>query len=181
FLRARHGETLPQTLDQLRTDILTLSEDPSADALAETLYQDGLVALEAREANTAKQMIADLEVLKSDLSRTYEVRIRYRDGAQSGIYRIPNDAPQQRNYYLLVEAVDPRGNIVEVPVRSEETQTPHRVTKWGQRVSQSVFNRIAADKTDDQIIQNDVIGEKASGQLQPTYSVDTPGGVIIDW
>jgi hypothetical protein len=55
------------------------------------------------------------------------------------------------------------------------------VTRWGQRVSEQAFNSVASDKRDDQIIQNAVIGAKASGVLTPTYTVATPGGAILEW
>ncbi|MEO1407150.1 MAG: DUF6384 family protein [Pseudomonadota bacterium] len=174
-------QTLPNRLRTLRTDIQELSTDREADALAETLYQDGLSALEDNDPDSAQVLIDDLESLQADLTRTYEVRVRYGDGAQSGVFRIPDDQPGQRNYYLIVEAVDPRGNILEVPVFDEENQVRRRAKQWGQRVSENVFNRVAADKRDDQIIQNDVIGEKPIGRLMPIYSVETPGGAIVEW
>jgi len=174
-------ETLPNRLSALRAEVQELSTEDTADALAETLYQDGLAALEDGQPDNARVLIDELESLKTDLQTTYEVRVRYGNGAQSGVFRIPENQPNQRNYYLIVEAVDPRGNIVEVPIFDEERQTERRATRWGQRVSQSVFNRVAADKQDDQIIQNDVIGAKPAGRLNPVYSVETPGGAILEW
>ena len=52
---------------------------------------------------------------------------------------------------------------------------------WGQRVSKPDYDRIAADKMDDRIIQNARIGEKEAGKLNPVYSVSTPGGAILEW
>ena len=43
------------------------------------------------------------------------------------------------------------------------------------------YNRIAADKQDDQIIQNANVGEKPAGALEPTYAIPTAGGVIVEW
>ena len=174
-------QTLPNRLAALRTDIQTASSDPEADTLAETLYQDGVAALDDKDIDTAKALIADLETLKTDLARSYEVRVRYGNGAQSGIFRIPNDSPGQRNYYLIVEAVDARGNVLDVPIFDEEKQIQKRTDKWGQRVTEAVFNAVASDKRDDQIIQNAVIGQKPAGQMTPVYSVDTPGGSIVEW
>ncbi|MEO0881799.1 MAG: DUF6384 family protein [Pseudomonadota bacterium] len=174
-------ETLPNQLNALRAEVQDLSTDGAADTLAETLYQDGLAALDDQNIADAKALLGDLERLRADLSRSYEVRVRYGNGAQSGVFRIPDGQPGQRNYYLIVEAVDPRGNVLEVPVFDEENQAPRRVKQWGQRVSEAEFNRVAADKGDDQIIQNDVIGEKPAGRLAPIYTVDTPGGAIVEW
>ena len=89
--------------------------------------------------------------------------------------------PMPGNYYLIVEAVDPAGRLVEVEIESEEDRKTQRVSRWAQRVSESAFNAIASDKRDDQIIQNAVIGAKTAGTLSPTYSVATPGGAILEW
>jgi hypothetical protein len=97
------------------------------------------------------------------------------------VFRIPDDVPGARNFYLIVEAVDPAGRLVTVPVSSEEDRRTARVTRWGQRVSEEVFNRVAADKGDDQIIQEAVIGLKRAGYLAPQYTVDIPGGAILEW
>lgn len=97
------------------------------------------------------------------------------------LFRIPDDVPGARNYYLIVEAVDPSGRLVEVPVTSEEDRRSDRVSRWGQRVSEAVFNGVAADKGDDQIIQKSVIGQKTAGYINLQYTVETPGGAILEW
>jgi len=66
-------------------------------------------------------------------------------------------------------------------VTSEEDRRSARVTRWGQRVSEAVFYAVAADKGDDQIVQNSVIGQKPAGYLSPQYTVETPGGAILEW
>ncbi|MEM9670035.1 MAG: DUF6384 family protein [Pseudomonadota bacterium] len=180
-VRIEVTETLPNQLNALRAEIQDIAAEADVDALAETLYQDGLAALEDNKPDDARDLIRELETLKADIARTYEVRVRYANGARSGVFRIPENRPGQRNYYLIVEAVDPRGNLIEVPIFDEERQTQRRATRWGQRVSQAVFNRVAEDKQDDQIIQNDVIGAKPSGRLKPAYTVETPGGAILEW
>ena len=44
-----------------------------------------------------------------------------------------------------------------------------------------MFNGIAACKGDDQIVQDAVIGQKTAGYLAPQYTVETPGGAILEW
>ena len=41
--------------------------------------------------------------------------------------------------------------------------------------------RVAADKRDDGIIQNNRLGRKERGYLTPNYSVPTTGGAITSW
>lgn len=176
------NETLPAQLAAAHREALGASQSETANQLAATYLRDGDAALQAREVGAVEGAIARLEQLKSDLSVSYEVRVVYGPGEpRSGIFRIPEDAPTARNHYLIVEAVDAAGRLVEVKIESEEDRKTQRVTRWGQRVSEEAFNAVASDKRDDQIIQNAVIGTKASGVLDPTYSVATPGGAILEW
>ena len=180
-LRVELAETLPGQLRAAADAATASATSDEGTARAAALYREGLMATEAGDREEARAAITELGELKSDLDAVYAVRIVSRPGEFSGVFRIPDDAPDTRNYYLIVEAVDAVGNVLEVPVISEETQARLRVSRWGQRVSQAVFDRVAADKADDQIIQNAVIGEKAAGALAPTYSVATPGGAIVEW
>jgi len=97
------------------------------------------------------------------------------------VFRVPDNNPAARNYYVIVEALDGGGRPVMVSIESEEDQKTARVAKWGVRVSEAVFDGVKADKSDDQIIQNAVIGTKPKGALRPVYSIDTRGGTILDW
>lgn len=175
-------QTLPSQLQTAHAETLAVSQSETANQLAATYLFDGQAAVQARDIKAAEAAIASLTQLKSDLTVSYDVRVVYGPGeARSGIFRIPDDTPNARNYYLIVEAVDPAGRLVTVEMESEEDRKTQRVTRWAQRVSETAFNRIASDKQDDQIIQNAVIGGKASGALTPTYSVETPGGAILEW
>ena len=49
------------------------------------------------------------------------------------------------------------------------------------RVDEVTFDAVRVDKTDDGIIQGNVIGRKTRGKLTPEYMVPTPGGTITDW
>ena len=48
-------------------------------------------------------------------------------------------------------------------------------------MDEDTFNRVAADKRDDGIIQQAVVGAKRRGELDPQYSVATTGAAITDW
>ncbi|MEA1052791.1 DUF6384 family protein [Lamprobacter modestohalophilus] len=66
-------------------------------------------------------------------------------------------------------------------MRNEETGKIERVERWGLRVDQQTFERVAADKQDDGIIQDDLLGSKAPGELEPDYRVPTSGAAITEW
>lgn len=175
-------ETLPQQLTAAHDAVIAVSQSETANQLAATYLIDGQTALQDRDVDQTETAISNLNQLKADLSIRYDVRVVYGPGEpRSGIFRIPEDAPTARNYYLIVEAVDPAGRLVEVEIESEEDRKTRRVSRWAQRVSEGAFNSVASDKQDDQIIQNAVIGSKSVGTLTPSYSVTTPGGAILEW
>lgn len=175
-------ETLPAELTRLHAEIGAVALEDAATLQADALLADGRKAVAAGDADAARAAVDGLNTLQSDLTAIYQVRVVYGPGEEyTGVFRIPDDVPGARNFYLIVEAVDPAGRLVEVPVTSEEDRRSGRVSRWGQRVSEGVFNGVAADKGDDQIIQNAVIGQKAAGYLSPQYTVETLGGAILEW
>ncbi|MEL6209274.1 MAG: DUF6384 family protein, partial [Pseudomonadota bacterium] len=174
-------ETLPAALTAARQGVNEVSEDPGADRAADALALQGRQALGADNRAGAEAAIAALKILETDLAADYQVRIVQDPDDFSGVFREATDDPSINNFYLIVEAVDGTGRVIEVPVTSEEDRRTARVTRWGQRVSRSVFDAMAADKGDDRIIQNAIIGEKKPGRLYPDYDVSTPGGAILEW
>ncbi|MEL8056229.1 MAG: DUF6384 family protein [Pseudomonadota bacterium] len=181
-LQVELTQTLPADLAKARDAVLDISTSDTADRLAESYYQDGLSAVSVGEAGEARTALASLERLRNDVSVSYDVRVVYGpDEERSGVFRFYEDGPDGVRYYLIVEAVRPSGGLATVLIQNEETSETARVTRWGQSVSEATFNRVAADKNDDFIIQDAIIGRKESGQLTPEYTVDTPGGAILEW
>lgn len=180
--RIELAETLPAELTRLHGEIGVVALEDSAKLRADSLLSEGRTAIAAGDAKAARGAVDGLRTLKADVAAIYQVRVVYGPGEEyTGVFRIPEDVPGGRNYYLIVEAVDPAGRLVEVPVTSEEDRKSDRVSRWGQRVSEAVFNGVAADKGDDQIVQQAVIGQKQPGYLSPQYTVETPGGAILEW
>ncbi|MEQ8934955.1 MAG: DUF6384 family protein [Amphiplicatus sp.] len=174
-------QTLPASLESAHAAALALAETDEAKARVETAYSDGVRAAESADAKSARAAVAELETLQDDLALDLAVRVVSRPGEYSGVFRIPDDVPDARNYYLIVEAVDARGRAHALEISSEEDQATKRVEMWGVRVPESVFNRVAADKQDDQIIEDAVVGRKPKGALSPDYDIDGAGGAILEW
>jgi hypothetical protein len=86
-----------------------------------------------------------------------------------------------RNYYVIVDAVTPRGERAALPITSEEDGTTRTVTQWGLRVDNALYEKIRRDKLDDGIIQNNRFGVKERGYLTPHYLMPTTGGAITQW
>lgn len=175
------SQTLPAELDDALSDVKAVTNSSKALEVANAYHLSGLTATKQNDETGARAAIKQLELLARDVAVSYEVRVVYTGGRESGRARTSLADPSVTNYYLIVEAISPTGEVLTVPVRSEETGEIQRVTMWGQRVSKDVYDRVAADKMDDQIIQNSRIGMKSGGALEPNFSVETPGGAILEW
>ncbi len=161
--------------------IKAVSQVDRAVEVAERLVAEGVAAAKAGDLDAAKGKAAQLRALRQMLEQEYVIRIVARPGQQSGIFRVPDANPNARNYYLIVEAIDAGGRPVKVRVISEEQGKTGMVDIWGLRVSESAFARVRADKQDDGIIQNNRVGEKRRGYLQPEYAIPVQGGAILEW
>lgn len=162
--------------------IKAVSREDRAVEAAERLVAEGLAAAKAGDIDAANGKAAQLQSLRRGLEQEYVIRIVARPGEQSGVFRIPDANPNARNYYLIVEAVDANGRPVKVQVTSEEQGKTGLVDVWGLRVSEAEYARVRADKQDDGIIQNNRVGVKRRGYLQPEYAIPVQqGGAILEW
>ena len=174
-------QALVDGLTETHAAIVDLAREPAAQTRAAALVAEGRAALVAGEREAAREALAALEDLRADLERAYELRIVVGEGATSGVWRVPEGNARARNHYLIVEAVAPDGRSLTLPIRSEETGRVERVSSWGLRVDEATWERVAADKADDGIIQQRTVGRKVAGELEPEYLIETTGGAITRW
>lgn len=174
-------EALPAEIEATHARILDLSESDRATEQANRILAEAETALDREERKDAENHRDQLKALLRNLETTYEIRIVSRPNEVSAIWRVPDINQDARNYYLIVEAVAPDGRIVSLDVFNEETSRTSRASKWGLRVDEATFESIADDKRDDGIVQDNVVGAKPAGRLDPDYSVPTTGATITDW
>jgi len=177
----RFGEALPAELAAVADMAGDAAETADAREAVARLRADGEAAIARRDGTEAAAAIAALEKLQADLRRTYELRVVSRPGEQSGVFRIPDVNEAARNYYLIVEAVDPDGNVIALPVTSEEDGSVEEVSIFGVRVPRSTYEAIARDKQADGIVDDAIIGRKPRGSLTETYVVPVEDGRIRTW
>jgi len=170
-----------QRIETLHAQIAEIAQEPEARTQAGQIREAGLAAVQRGDAGNARAAVASLEELLGLLEQDYTLRVVNRPGEYSGVYRIPDLNEQARNYYVIVEAIDSRGNVLTVPILSEETGATERVKAWGLRVDEDVFNAVANDMKDDGIIQNNRFGEKKRGRLTADYTMPTTGAAITAW
>jgi hypothetical protein len=172
---------LPGELADLHREVAAIAQTPDARGAADRLYNAGEAALRADDSTAANESLAKLKDLRTLLSQEYTLRIVNREGEKTGLWRIPNVNTGARNYYIVVEAVDPADRVLTVPIVNEETRKTERVKRWGLRVDERTFRSVAADKKDNGIVDRDRFGYKQRGRLVPDYEMKTTGGAITKW
>lgn len=174
-------QALERDLAQVEARIVEVARVDEARARAATLGGAGAQALVAGDTAAARTALEELRALGAQLELAYTLEIVSRPNETTGVWRVPEANPQARNYYLIVEAVAPDGRVLSLPIRNEETGATSVVRRWGLRVDETTFQRVAADKADDGIIQDRVFGEKRVGELDIAYRFATTGAAITDW
>jgi len=172
---------LPATLTELVGRIDGLTEITEIEAQARTIADDGTLALADGRTEAAFEAEADLRDLAARLQEVFEVRIVAREGVPTGVSRIPDANPDTENYYIVVEAVDPDGNVLEREILSEESSEAELVDIWGQRVSDTIYNAVRRDKMEDGIVQKGVLGQKRRGELDIKWRSGVQDGAITQW
>lgn len=174
-------KAIPGELLETHQTVLELAATDNARTVAQQIYDAGSAALQRDDVDAAKAAIQQLEQLQLLLQQEFAVQIVNRPGERSGVWRVPDVNQDARNLYVVVEALSPTGEILKVPVSSEETGKTELVQRWGLRVDESTFEAVKRDKQDDGIIENDRFGYKKRGYLKPEYEMPTSGGAITQW
>ena len=168
-------------LDDLRARALAESREPAASRKIESLYREAYDGIRAGEIESAQNARRALQSVYDRLRQEYTLQIVSRAGIPSGVWRYPVDRQAARNYYLIVEAVSPSGQRLELPITSEEDGTTRMVSAWGLRVDAGVFEQVRRDKESDGMVTEKRVGHKKRGFLSPDYEISTTGGTITEW
>ena len=172
---------LPAQIQTSLQEIRQVAKNP--EIISDAEQQAGLArrAIARQDYDDAQVIVGDMQSVAKILGTEYSIRVISRPRENSGVWRVPPDNPKGRNYYLIVEAVDANSEVVAIDVLNQENNKRESKKTWGLRVSEQAFQKVAADKQDDGIIQDNKIGQKAFGYLKPTFSVATTGATITEW
>jgi hypothetical protein len=177
----REAAEVPAELTAAYQAVDAVSDDPAALDAARAQLATGEAAIAQGDYDVARAAIGELETLNFRLNLQYDLRVVSRPNETSGFWREPDVNRGARNYYLVVEAIAPNGEALRIPITSEEDQRTRSVRAWGLRVDQPTFERAVADKQDDGIIQNNLVGRKRRGVLEREYMVPTTGAAVTEW
>lgn len=172
---------LPAQMDALYQTIFTETKVQSAAADADDLRNAGKAAAARGDRAGAERAIADLTALREKLEQAYTLRVVDRNGVKPGFWTFPPNNSEATNYYIVVEAVDPGGHVLSLPVTSEDTGQTQTVDHWGLRVPQSIYDAVMSDKQDDNVIQHGLVGFKQYGFTDVDYVVPVLGGAVTQW
>jgi len=172
---------LPEALRAEAARVRAATQVSSVQARADRLVAEGEAAAKAGSLSDGRAKLAALQALQRQLSLAYTVRIVSRPGTPSGVWRTPSENARARNFYLIVEAIDPAGRPISLPITSEEDGRVANVAQWGLRVSPETFDRVRQEKMRDGVLQDPVVGNKRAGELDPSWSIPTTGGAILTW
>ena len=179
--RLELAEGMPRQMDALYQTVFDETKVQQAVVEAEEYRRRGKAAAAEGNRAGAQAAIDNLTKLRDTLRQEYTLKIVNRQGVQSGFWTFPEINTEATNYYLVVEALDPQGNALSLPITNEENGQTETVNMWGIRVPESVYNAVAADKQDDGIIQRNVVGLKQYGFLDVDYVIPVLGGAVTRW
>lgn len=164
---ASEREQVGRLVEQFEAEyrkVMAIAEEPAARAAAEQDKQ----RFDAVDAWTADALRISVDKMRErfvKLSGSYSIRVVSRPGELSGTDARVERTGQLSGYYLIVEAVTPAGEIIGQSIRDAETRQLRRVRKWGEQVPKAVFDRVAADKRADGIVDDDLFAVKREGWI----------------
>lgn len=179
--RVELAETLPARIDALYNLIYTETKVQTALDEAEPWVERGKTAAARGDREATLAAIEQLEKLHRTLLAEYSLRIVDKEGESTGIWRFPEANSDATNYYIIVEAVGPNGEVLTLPIENEETREIEEVSVWAQRVPEVTYESIRADRLDDGIIQRNILGVKQYGFLETDYTMPVLEGAITRW
>lgn len=174
--------TLPRELEDSYVRVVNLArpDEEEGQRQAGALRAEGMFALGRKDTAGVRRVMTQLETLRQTLGQEYTIRIV--PSNPSGVERIPDENERARNFYVLVQAIGRDGKPVPMDITSEENGQTRRVEIWGVRVSAEQYRAVRNDKRDNGIIENNAVGEKKSGYLEPQYDLSrVQRGFITHW
>lgn len=179
--RIELSEKLPAAMDTLYQTIFTETKVQQAVSEAEAIRTRGKSAAVEGNRPGAEKAITDLTALRDLVRQEYSLKIVSRDGVKTGFWRSPEINTAATNYYVVVEAIGTDGKVLTLPVLNEEDSQAENVAIWGVRVPESVYRLVEADKRDDGIVENSLLGVKEFGFLDVDWVMPVLGGAVTKW
>jgi hypothetical protein len=177
----RQLQQIPGELDALYDEVFEDTKVQTAASNAGDLRDRGKVAAAKGDRAGADAALAALSSLRDTLEASYTVRVVSDDSVKPGFWTFPTNNSAATNYYIVVEAVNEAGEVLTLPITSEDSGTATKVSRWGLRVPESVYDAVMADKRDGSVSQHNLVGIKQDGFTDVDYTVPVLGGALTQW
>lgn len=177
----------PKYSEELYNSIMSLVKEDSVKTRVEDLYSLVQKYVQSGDVENLDSILYELDTIEEKLNQEYTIQIVNKTGENTGNRRDYTDKNGKKisGYYLIVEAIDKKGNIVPVNIYNREIGRYEVVNKWGEQVSEELYNKISADKRDNGLLDfnRGIFGDKKLGYLE--HNITLPGasniGQITDW
>jgi hypothetical protein len=154
-------ENIQQTADRIKA----LSNDPSVIPELEKLVAQTSTYAAQKDRTRLEEVNQQLSNLEERLREEYTVAVVSTSGTKSAIDRYITDESGQRvsGYYLIVEARSPDGKVLSRRIHNNESGQDDEVNVWAERVPKEVYDRLAKDKREDGILNENIFATKRVG------------------
>ncbi|MFZ5955505.1 MAG: DUF6384 family protein [Nanoarchaeota archaeon] len=145
----------------------SLAIEEKAKEKNEGLHNESKKFADSFNISQLEEAVSEFSKLGNILESEYEIRIVSNPEERSGIerfYEENGNVSSESRFYLIVQAFDSNGEIISREISNEETQQQSTVTKWGERVPESVYLEVKADKSDG-ILEKYILIKKRKGWL----------------
>ena len=173
FLVERHARlgALDAEVAGLHAAVLAEAVEELGRERAAELGRSADAQLAGRDLDGLESTAESYRQLHALIGSEYEIVI------VGGVWRYHNELDGVRNYYLRVQAVAGDGQQLPVTIRNEEDGSTARVMEWGERVPKEVYDRIASDRQDNGIIDDDDFGFKRRGFMTAERNYEDLGQI----
>ena len=171
--RVELSQILPRDLDALHQAIVAEAQVPEARELADALHAQGEAAVQRGNAQEARQVVANLDTLASQIRQEYRLLIAGRPEDETGFFR-EHPSFQGRAYFVVVDAVDARGLPVGFP-----SATTRRTRRRPCRALPCAFRSrpstpFATTRRRTASCRTPSLAQKRRGYLEPEFKMAVP-------
>ncbi|WP_442485391.1 DUF6384 family protein [Aeoliella sp. SH292] len=165
-------------VEEVTSSIEALTTNPETASAAEAARAEAATYRDRHDVSALEQLRDRLLNQESVLKDEYRLMI-VTDG-QTGVDRYSEDTGGLSGYYVIVEAVDSKGNTVPMKVRNAESGNHEQVNKWAEQVPQDVYERVKADKEADGIVDAREFAVKRRGETDVEVTLPGAGGAKLE-
>jgi hypothetical protein len=159
----RQSVRIEKAINLSLASIRAVARDPAVIDDVNNLEQEAKVAREQLDTDQLASLENRLSQLSARLNEAYEVRILADPQERSGFTQTPDDQPDGKAYYLIVSAKNDRGEVIRHTIDDSQVLKPITVDRWAEQVPKAVYDRIAADKKADGILNETLFAVKRRG------------------